>query len=63
MHRDGVAELVLYHAEDPDTVCDSVTLQPDERVVVGELLALPPEEIRSGARTHQRRWRLMEDRP
>ncbi len=61
VHRDEAVELVVYAEEDPDSVAESVVLQPEERAVLVELLALPPGESDLGARTHHRRWQLTED--
>lgn len=60
VHRDGLVDLVVYATEDPDNVCESVTLQPQERAALAELLALPPGDD-PHARTHHRVWQLSED--
>ena len=61
VHRDEAVELVVYAESDPDSVAESVVLQPEERAGLVELLALPPGESDPGARTHHRRWQLTED--
>ncbi len=61
VHRDELVELILYAEDDPDLVSEAVTLQPEERAGLVELLALPPGESDPTARTHHRRWQLTED--
>ena len=60
-HRDGLVDLVVYAEDDPDLVSETVTLQPEERAALVELLALPPGEDDPVARTHHRTWRLTAD--
>ena len=61
LHRDGRADLVVYADDDPDSVAESVSLQPEERQALAELLAVPPGEHDPQARTHHRVWQLSED--
>jgi TrkA domain protein len=63
LHRDGRADLVVYEQSDPDSVAESVTLRPEERQALGELLAVPPGDRDPQARTHHRVWQLTEDMP
>lgn len=63
VHRDGAVDLLVYAEDDPDTVTESVTLQPEERTALVELLALPPGEDDPRSRTHHRTWQLTEDQP
>ncbi|SOC53651.1 hypothetical protein SAMN05660748_0010 [Blastococcus aggregatus] len=63
VHRDERVDLVVYAENDPDIVAESVTLQPQERAVLVELLALPPGEDDPESRTHHRTWQLTEDQP
>ena len=61
VHREGPVDLVVYAEDDPDLVAESVTLQPEERAALVELLAVPPGEADPGSRTHHRTWQLAED--
>ena len=61
VHRDGPVDLVVYAEDDPDSVTESVALEPEERAALVELLALPPGEADPGPRTHHRTWQLTED--
>lgn len=63
VHRDGVVDLLVYAEDDPDTVAESVSLEPEERAALVELLALPPGEDDPRSRTHHRTWQLTEDQP
>jgi TrkA domain protein len=60
VHRDGNADLLVYDAEDPDAAMVSVSLEPHERAVLAELLAVPPGEDAAG-RTRHRVWQLSEE--
>ena len=61
VHRDDRVDLVVYDPDDPDAVSESVTLHPEERAALVELLALPPGGPDAESRTHQRTWQLAED--
>jgi TrkA domain protein len=63
VHRDERVDLVVYAEDDPDSVDESVTLLPQERAVLVELLALPPGDNDPDSRTHHRTWQLSEDLP
>ena len=63
VHRDGVVDLIVYAEDDPDTVAESASLEPQERAALVELLALPPGEGDPQSRTHHRTWQLTEDQP
>jgi TrkA domain protein len=60
VHRNGSVDLVVYAEDDPDEVSESVTLRPEDRAALVELLAVPPGDD-PGARIHHRTWRLTED--
>lgn len=60
VHRAGSVDLVIYAEDDPDEVSESLTLQPQDRAALVELLAMPPGDD-PDARTHHRIWRLTED--
>jgi TrkA domain protein len=59
--RDGTTELVVYAEDDPEYVSESVTLHPDERAALVELLSMPPGQSDPKGRTHRRTWILAED--
>ncbi|WP_167762169.1 hypothetical protein [Blastococcus sp. CT_GayMR20] len=61
VHRGGPVDLLVYAGDDPDTVAESVSLEPQERTALVELLALPPGEDDPQSRTHHRIWQLTED--
>ena len=61
LHRDGTAELVVYAQDDPDVVAECLSLRPEERQALAELLAGPPGEDDPDSRTHQRTWQLTQD--
>jgi TrkA domain protein len=60
VHRDGRADVLVYDEEDPDAALVSVSLEPHERSVLSELLAVPPGEDAAG-RTRHRVWQLSEE--